>query len=80
MKLKFHVQCTKEGNNNIILHLYLSIIEVNDVRSFLTGLREYINTSKPNFKQIIDTTKTFTSEAETILQTSILEFKKTFDK
>nr|AEW12934.2 ATPase alpha subunit [Colacium vesiculosum] len=57
---------------------YLDDIEVNDVKDFLKGLRMYVNTSKPNFKQIIDTTKTFTSEAESILQTSILEYKKSF--
>jgi F-type H+-transporting ATPase subunit alpha len=61
-------------------NLYLPIIEVYNVRSFLLGLREYLNTSKPNFRQIIDTTKTFTSEAENILQTAILEYKKTFSK
>ena len=61
-----------------ILNVYLPVIEVENVRSFLTGLREYINTSKPNFKQIIDTTKTFTSEAENLLKTSISEYKKLF--
>lgn len=59
---------------------YLDDIEVEDVRKFLLGLREYINTAQPNFKQIIDTTKTFTQEAESILKNSILEYKKTFLK
>nr|YP_010700473.1 ATP synthase CF0 subunit alpha [Strombomonas costata]WCH63612.1 ATP synthase CF0 subunit alpha [Strombomonas costata] len=57
---------------------YLDDLEIGNVRTFLAGLREYINTSKPNFKQIIDTTKTFTSEAEDILKSSILEYKKNF--
>lgn len=59
---------------------YLDDIEVENVRSFLVGLREYINTTKPNFRQIIDSTKTFTSEAESILKTAILEYKKNFVK
>ncbi len=59
---------------------YLDDIEVEDVKKFLLGLREYLNTAQPNFKQIIDTTKTFTQEAETILKNSILEYKKTFSK
>jgi F-type H+-transporting ATPase subunit alpha len=71
------VQCNKEINV-FISNVYLPVIEVENVRAFLTGLREYINTSKPNFKQIIDTTKTFTSEAENLLKSSILEYKKLF--
>ena len=59
---------------------YLDDVEVEDVRKFLLGLREYINTAQPNFKQIIDTTKTFTQEAENILKNSIFEYKKTFLK
>nr|YP_009389130.1 ATPase alpha subunit [Euglena archaeoplastidiata]AKR17903.1 ATPase alpha subunit [Euglena archaeoplastidiata] len=59
---------------------YLDDIEVENVRSFLSGLREFINNSKPEFRQIIDSTKAFTSEAETILKNSILEYKKNFVK
>jgi F-type H+-transporting ATPase subunit alpha len=59
---------------------YLDDVNVLDVKSFLSGLREYINTSKPNFKQIIDNTKSFNSEAESILKESIIEYKKTFVK
>lgn len=59
---------------------YLDDIEVSSVKAFLTGLRDYINATKPNFKQIIDSTKTFTPEAETILKTCILEYKKIFSK
>ena len=55
---------------------YLDDVEITKVRSFLTELREYLNTTKPNFKQIIDTTKTFTTEAEQILKSTIDEFKK----
>nr|YP_010700169.1 ATP synthase CF0 subunit alpha [Euglena agilis]WCH63314.1 ATP synthase CF0 subunit alpha [Euglena agilis] len=59
---------------------YVDNIEIENVRNFLSGLRDYINTTKPNFKQIIDSTKTFTPEAETLLKGAILEFKKTFAK
>lgn len=59
---------------------YLDDIEVANVRKFLVGLREYINTTKPNFKQIIDSTKAFTNEAEEILKATILEYKKSFIK
>jgi F-type H+-transporting ATPase subunit alpha len=55
---------------------YLDDIEVNKVRSFLSEFREYINNNKTNFKQIIDTTKTFTSEAENLLKMAIIDFKK----
>ena len=55
-------------------------IEVANVRGFLSGLREFINTTKPNFREIINSTKTFTSEAESILKDAILEYKKTYTK
>ena len=57
---------------------YLDDVEVENIKTFLVGLREFINNTKPSFKQIIDTTKTFTSEAESILKTAILEYKKSF--
>jgi F-type H+-transporting ATPase subunit alpha len=55
---------------------YLDDIEVDKVREFLVEFREYINNNKTNFKQIIDSTKTFTSEAENLLKTAIIDFKK----
>lgn len=55
-------------------------VEVANVRSFLSGLREFINTTRPNFKEIINSTKTFTSEAESILKDAIGEYKKTYTK
>jgi F-type H+-transporting ATPase subunit alpha len=56
---------------------YLDDVEVENVRKFLVELREFINTTKPNFKEIIDKTKAFTKEAEEILKSAIDEFKKT---
>lgn len=56
---------------------YLDDVEVENVRKFLVELREFLNTTKPNFKEIIDNTKAFTTEAEEILKSAIEEFKKT---
>lgn len=57
---------------------YLDSLQVETVKSFLNGLREYINTTKPGFKDIIVSTKTFTPEAENILKSAILEYKESF--
>jgi F-type H+-transporting ATPase subunit alpha len=57
---------------------YLDDIDIENVKPFLVGLREFLNSTKPNFKQIIDSTKTFTPEAESILKSAILEYKKSF--
>lgn len=59
---------------------FIDDIQIEDVRAFLSGLRNYINTNNPNFSEIINTTKTFTSEAEEILKTSISDYKKVFTK
>lgn len=56
---------------------YLDDVEVENVRKFLAEFREFLNTIKPNFKEIINTTKTFSKEAEDILNSAIEEFKKT---
>ena len=57
---------------------YLDDLEVDSVKLFLIGLREFINTTNPKFKEIIETTKTFNTEAETILKNSITDYKKIF--
>jgi F-type H+/Na+-transporting ATPase subunit alpha len=59
---------------------YLDNIEIENVRNFLSGFRDYINTNHPSFKNIIDSTKTFTPEAEISVKTAIMEYKKTFAK
>lgn len=59
---------------------YIDDIEIENVRKFLSGLREHINTTKPDFKQIIDTTKTLTKDAEEMLKDSIIEYKKNYTK
>lgn len=57
---------------------YLDDINVENVRSFLAGFLQFMTTNKSDFKEIINSTKTFTSEAETILKNSIIEYKKNF--
>jgi F-type H+-transporting ATPase subunit alpha len=57
---------------------FLEPIEVLDVPEFLTGLRDYVNTSKPKFGEIIRSTKTFSDEAEEILKEAIKEYTETF--
>jgi len=57
---------------------FLEPIEVADVRQFLIGLREYINTSTPKFGEIIRDTLAFTPEAEEMLKGAISEFTETF--
>jgi F-type H+-transporting ATPase subunit alpha len=57
---------------------YLDKLEVNQVREFLIGLREYIATSKPKFVEIVSSTKAFPEEAETLLIEAINEYTDTF--
>jgi F-type H+-transporting ATPase subunit alpha len=53
---------------------YLESIEVEDVREFLVGLREYVATQKPRFGEIIRSTQAFDSEAESLLVGAIEEY------
>jgi len=59
---------------------FLDDIAVEDVQSFLAGLREYINTNKPNYADIVNSTKAFTPEAEGIVKEAIAEYKAVFSK
>ena len=52
---------------------YLDTIPVNEVRSFLIELRQYLATSKPKYGKIIRESLQFTDEAETILKESLTE-------
>jgi F-type H+-transporting ATPase subunit alpha len=52
---------------------YLDILEVGQVKRFLIQLREYITTNKPQFGEIVRSTKTFTEQAETISKEAIKE-------
>jgi len=59
---------------------FLDDIAVEDVQSFLAGLREYINTNKPNYAEILNSTQAFTPEAEGIVKEAISEYKAVFSK
>jgi len=53
---------------------YLDSLPVEKVSSFLAGLRSYIASNHKQFESIIAETKTFTPEAEGILQKGITEY------
>lgn len=57
---------------------HLDSIEVGKVREFLVGLREYLFTNKSQYGEIVRSTKTLTSEAESILKEAISEYKQSF--
>nr|AEX98405.1 ATP synthase CF1 alpha subunit [Ginkgo biloba]AEX98823.1 ATP synthase CF1 alpha subunit [Ginkgo biloba] len=52
---------------------YLDISEIVQVRKFLVQLREYLITNKPQFGEIIRSTRTFTEQAEALLKEAIKE-------
>nr|YP_009561326.1 ATP synthase CF1 alpha subunit [Selaginella vardei]QAR48746.1 ATP synthase CF1 alpha subunit [Selaginella vardei] len=57
---------------------YLDILEVGQVQGFLAQLRDYLMTNKPEFAEIIRSTKTFTERAETLLKEAIKEHTELF--
>ncbi|KAH7428624.1 hypothetical protein KP509_09G009000 [Ceratopteris richardii] len=57
---------------------YLDVLNVDQVKRFLVQLREYVTTYKPDFSEIIRSTKTFTEQAETILKEAIKESMELF--
>ncbi|KAL4287445.1 hypothetical protein AHAS_Ahas19G0186900 [Arachis hypogaea] len=52
--------------------------EIGQVRKFLLELRAYLKTNKPQFQEIISSTKTFTGEAEALLKEAIQEQMEIF--
>jgi F-type H+/Na+-transporting ATPase subunit alpha len=60
------------------LNGYLDNIPVDKVVTFVAGLREYIQTSKPKYVEIINSEKKLSDEAESLLKESINEYKQTF--
>lgn len=50
---------------------FLDDLPLNEVRSFLIELRQYLVTSKPKYGEIIRETEAFNDEAETILKESL---------
>ena len=57
---------------------YLDKIEVEQVKSFLIGLRDFLASNKPKFGEIIQSTNTFTEEAQAVLKEGITEFTEEF--
>ena len=57
---------------------YLDVIEVDQVRSFLTGLRSYVATNKADFGSAIREKLTLTPEAETSLKEAIATYTEEF--
>jgi F-type H+/Na+-transporting ATPase subunit alpha len=57
---------------------FLDVLEVSQVKPFLVGLREYIITNKPQFLEIVRSTKAFTDEAQAILKAAIQEHTEIF--
>jgi F-type H+-transporting ATPase subunit alpha len=57
---------------------YLDVLEVGQVKAFLTQLRQYLVTNKPKFGEIIRSCKVFTDEAQVILKEAIQEHTEEF--
>lgn len=57
---------------------YLDKIQVDQVRSFLVGLREYLGTSKAKYGEIVQSTNTFSDEAQTLLKEAIKDYTEEF--
>jgi F-type H+-transporting ATPase subunit alpha len=57
---------------------YLDDIPADKVTGFTKGLRDYLNTSKPRYNELIRSEKKMGDEAEGLLKEAITEFKKTF--
>nr|YP_009106561.1 CF1 alpha subunit of ATP synthase [Botryococcus braunii]AIT95306.1 CF1 alpha subunit of ATP synthase [Botryococcus braunii] len=57
---------------------YLDKFEVNQVRPFLVGLRQYLATRKSKYGEIIRSTNAFSEEAQTLLKEAIAEYSEEF--
>lgn len=56
---------------------YLDDLPVADVRTFLTELRQYLQTHKPDYGRILRETEVFSDEAEALLQEGLAELLST---
>ncbi|KAJ6804657.1 ATP synthase CF1 alpha subunit [Iris pallida] len=52
---------------------YLDLLGIGQVKKFLIQLRNYLKNNKPQFQEILSSTKTFTEQAETLLKEAIQE-------
>jgi F-type H+-transporting ATPase subunit alpha len=57
---------------------YLDKFQVEQVRPFLIGLRQYLSTRKPKYVEIIRSTNTFTDEAQNLLKEALNEYTEEF--
>ncbi|CAK9252472.1 unnamed protein product [Sphagnum jensenii] len=57
---------------------YSDVLETGQVKKFLVQLREYLMTNKPQFTEIVRSTKIFTEQAENILKEAIKEHTELF--
>jgi F-type H+-transporting ATPase subunit alpha len=57
---------------------YLDKIPVDQVRSFLVGLREYLSNSKPKYGEIVQSSNAFSDEAQTLLKEAIKDYTEEF--
>ena len=54
---------------------HLDSLELGDVKPFLSGLRDYVNTNKSSIPESIKSTQAFSPEAESLLLEAIAEYK-----
>jgi F-type H+/Na+-transporting ATPase subunit alpha len=57
---------------------YLDKFEVDQVRPFLVGLRQYLSTRKSKYGEIIRSTNAFSEEAQTLLKEALTEYAEEF--
>lgn len=57
---------------------YLDKIDVDKVRAFLVGLRQYLPTNKSKYVEILRNTKTLSDEAQTLLKEALVEYTEEF--
>jgi len=57
---------------------YLDVLNVIQVRPFLTGLREYLSSRVTQYNQIIRETNTLTEEADNLLKTRLIDYQRVF--
>ena len=57
---------------------FLSDIEVNKIRKFESGLLEHIDTHHRDLLELIIDKKTLTDEIKTLIEETIVEYKKIF--
>ena len=57
---------------------FLDDLKVDQVKPYVTSLRQYLRSTKPEFLEIIKSSKQLTLEAETILKAAISEVKENY--